>query len=845
MGVIIESILSYDDINGSSDKTNFLAANQSSIQYIDVNIRLETYLIAQTLDSLDFPDKYFIQTNARSQFTGKKQDDRTIHTNNLNGWDGFNVGDTYVISGSATSDGTGTILEISPDGRTLITDQTYAALETLPLDSIVGLTTQQTAINYLFNLIENQEPENYNSKVDGDEQNGLVGGLDYTDTVTAHVMTMLGNKSWQFGSITVTGNGTGNGDATLPADVVQAFTITHEILVNPLMLFDEWDDIQARIKPERLLDGNSLKYILNAGLSSEENNPNGIETVIETEILGNVGWFNENLNGKPNNYTFSTPVYKRLDATINPSLELVTTETTIEFSVFNTTDSPFSDTNSKVILGINFAPSDKSQYRDITAATSQTQDYNFIFDRVVETLGSGGVAVPMQFGTDLQVIKSVTATYVSGSQIDVVVSIEMATDVVTRISANVDQRYMLYVEVADHTLARDATDKVQLLLDATDYYNDFTDDGMIVMSQSFLNHPFSDVDTETETSLDLFAEGSVLNVNNFYIDKVTREDDVVQLTGITSQIIARKSSGASFVLDSHSKNLSAFSSINDATYGDIPNTNFSESRGFRTPVDDNRADTKLIRMYDLDAAGLFYYRSQFPTYIRWDDYTALTGVNDEFFDSNEPNDGFNNDWIRYDALTDWNIYYKTVVTALKNGEPQSYEEISQVFTHDYTDGDEWDTEQIKSFDENDVELTGFGIKYADGKLQANFTFIGVTAPVADDIEIEFHIYVYQEGTYKSLYTMSSAYDAHPDTLFKSIDSRNRVVITNPSGQIWRGEVLTDSVKMSTFDNAEFQVSALIYDKRAPAPPVPPAVGILEEDGTFTLEEGSLEFSIEE
>ena len=845
MGVIIESIQSYDDINGASDKTNFLAANQSSVQYIDVNIRLETYLIAQTLLSADFPDKYFIQANARSQFTGKKQDNRTIHTNKVGGFEGFNVGDTYVVTGTSTSDGAGTILEISEDQRTLITDQTYSTLETFPLDAIIGLTTPQTAVDYLFNLIENQEPENYTSKVDGDTQNALVGGLDYTDTVTNHVMTFLGNKSWQFGSITVTGNGTGNGDATLPTGVVQAFTITHEILVNPLMLFDEWDDIQARIKPERLIDGNSLKYILTAGVSSEENNPNGIETVIETEILGNVGWFNENLNGKPNNYTFSTPVYKRLDATINPSLELTTTETTVEFSVFNTTDSPFSNTNSKVIVGFNFAPSDSSQYRDIVAATSQTQDYNFIFDRVVETLGSGGTATPRQFGTDLQVIKSVTATLVSSSQIDVVVSIEMASDVVSRVSANVDQRYMLYVEVADHTLTRDETDKVQLLLDATDYYNDFSDDGMIVMSQSFLTHPFSDVDTETKSEIDIFAEGDLLNLNDFYLDKVTRETDEVQFTGITSEIIARKNTGASFVLDSQSKNLSAFSSITDPTYGAIPNTNFTESRGFRTPVDDNRANTKLIRMYDLDAAGLFYYRSQFPTYIRWDDYTALTGVNDEFFDSNEPNDGFNNDWIRYGAPSDWTIYYRTTLTALKNGNPLSYQAISPIYTHNYTAGDEWDTEQIKSFDENDVELTGFGIKYADGKLQANFTFIGVTPPVADDIVIDFHIYVYQEGTFKSLYTMSSAYDAHPDTLFKSIDSSNRVVVTNPSGAIWRGEVLTDSVKMSDFDKSEFQVSALIYDKRDPEPPSPPAVPKLMEDGTNKIMNGSSTFKIME
>lgn len=837
--VIIESILSHDYINGPSDKTDFLAANQSSIQFIEVSVRFETFVFARSITATD-TSRPFIATNPTNGLIPRTPNAGFILTNHPDGWLDFNVGDEITIIQPSISNIVETITEILDNGTLLRTTGTFGSAF-LAVNSYVAVTTDIQSISYKHALIENFEPVNYLSKVDGSEQIAQLGGLLSTNT-SDQTAVMLGNKSWQFGSIQIKGNNAGLGDHTGS----QGFVITHEILINPLTRFDEWDDTQAGIKPDRLIDSNSLKYVFSAGLSVEENNPNDEAIIEEDELLGNVGWFNENLNGIPTNYSFTTPIYKRADTTVIESIELTTAQQTVEYFIDNTETSPFLDGSTKVIVGHNFAPSDKSQYRDIVAATSQTMEYNFIFDQVVETLGSGGVAVPRQFGTNLQVIKKVDATIVNATRIKVVVTIEMHTDVVSRISANGIRRFMLYSETANHTLGRSTTDKVQLLIDANDYFTDVTDDGMIVMEQSILTHPFSDIVTETEEFVNLFKEADFVGVNNFYIDKATREADEIILTGITNEVIAKKTTGASFILDAKSRNLSAFPQVNYSTDGSISNVNFSEDRGFKTPVDDVRANMKLNRIYASDSAQKYYFRSSLPTRIGWNDYTALSNVNNEFFDSTEPNDGENNDWIRYDLATNWSIVYRTTVNALKNGNPLTYQEDTTVSTFDYLAGDEWDTEQIKSFDENDVELTGFGITYADGKLQANFTFIGATTPSLSDLVIDFHLYVYQEGTFKSIYTMSSAYDAHVNTLFKSIDTSNRTVVTDEGAGVFRGEVLTDGIKIAALNKSTFQVSALIYDKRGPSPPVPPAVGILEEDGvTFILEEGSSIFGIEE
>ena len=260
MSVIIEEKRVTSRITGASE-TSYLVDNQSDVITIEIDIRSENYKMPETTSTTT--DDYFMMVNPGSNLTGKKRDNRAVYTSDTEGFDEneFKVGDTFAIEGMAGANNkSGTIIEISEDRQTIITDQTFSA-EIFPIDALIAITTPITALTFKHGLIENEESVNYNSKVDGSEQIAQVSGLDYSDTATIHTADMLGNKSWQFGSITVTGNGIGNGNSALTAGIIQAFTITHELIINPLMLYDEWDDIQAGIKPERLLDSNSLRYV--------------------------------------------------------------------------------------------------------------------------------------------------------------------------------------------------------------------------------------------------------------------------------------------------------------------------------------------------------------------------------------------------------------------------------------------------------------------------------------------------------------------------------------------------------------------------------------------------------
>ena len=820
MSLIVEALRVYDYFSGISDPTDFLAEEQSQEFTVEIDVRFELYRLAQdTGFPVDDPNgQPNIILAPISAVTGRLQDFKTIWISDLAlGWQDYKVGDeiTVVDATTGANDGTATITEIL-DQQTLKTDKTFTS-EELPVDAYVAVTTKQTAMEFRHGLLENQEQDNYTSKVDGSEQIAKISDLDNTVT-TYGTADLFGANSWQFGSIQVKGNNQGLG---INSTVSQGFTIKHESIINPVMLFDQWDDIVGNIAPSYLLNGASLRYAFKVESSPEVNNPNDNTRVVSGNLLGNVGWFNENLSGGSTNYSITDLKYQRLDNTLNDALELTTNETKVKFCILNTTDTPFSDGNTKITLGFNFAPSTEDEYRGVFAARKETLDYNFVIDNVEEVLGSGGTAIPKQIGTDKQVIKSLSTTFVSGGQINCEARVEMDSELVARLTAKTTKRYMLYVQVANHTLSRASTDKVQLKLDADDFYVDTSDDTLVSISNKFIEHPDSDIDTESKTVIEARIEDDVLAISDITLDKNTRETDEIIFTKATMQIIAKKSDTQSFILDGFNTDLTILDVIDDATYGDVPFVDFTQQRGFATPADNNRGRIKLLRRADLDAAGVFAYQFQFPFILRWEDWQKNRRADDEFFDVNEGEDGKNEEWTRYDSFTGWDIFYRVELKLTKNGNEIIFEKETQILTADHLAGVEWDTEELFGFDSNGDEITVSGTSglnlFENSTIQANKTFIGAVTPTLPDLVAVMKINVFGKGGgFKEQHTLSSAYGPRPRTWWKGISPATGVTITNPGGgNIFRAEALLQGLKLP--DQDTFRISCRFYDLRAEVP----------------------------
>lgn len=820
MSVIVEGRRITSPITGSSDETDFLVDNNADVITMEIDVRFEKILMPQTILRTEFP-LYFIQTKPESRFTNKPQRGDSIFTNRAEGFEA-NVGDTWVIKDSVTSDATGVVLQILNEGRTLILDHTFTLLETLALGAAYfAITTPITAITHKHGIIGNVEPTNYISKVDGSEQVAQLGGLSNTNS-SFQTATLLGNKSWQSGSIQIKGNGIGLGDPSLEPGVVQAFTIKHTFLNNPLILADEFLDSQDGLKPDRLKDAASLRYVYSLDLAPILKNPNNTTNVISDEFIGNVGWKDENFNGGPTNYFVSDVVFENGD---NTALELTTNEQKITLTIDNTIDAPFSNGNTNMIFGFNFAPASEDQYRDEKPAIDQTMEFNFMFDNVLSTVGLAS-GTPDKFGTVDQVIKSLTATYISDTQITVDVRLQLSTEIVSRLAVLGDKQYEIYISTANHLLLRKDSDKVTLDIDVSRFFTDVSDPTMITMVQTFMEHTGSVIGTDDKSIITARAEDDIACINSFTINKVTREADEIKLIKAEAQIVAKKADGTFFVMDSYSKNLS-LESITDPTYGDIPFVDITQDRGFATPADDLRKNIRINRRTDLDSGGVFAYELIFPIVLRWEKWEPLPDANDEFFNTSLQNNGKNEDWMRISDFSGWDIYYRTTITALKNGNALVFTADKQIFTETYLVGNEWDTENQKAFIDstNDPTLSGsdYGISLSDNtRVESNMTFIGTTPPIISDLVGVLKINVFEKGNFKDQFTASTLYPLASNTKWLN------VTLSNVSGNIWRVEGVLNAELLD--EETTFKITERLYDKRADAPDPPGAGKELSQGG---------------
>ncbi len=597
MSSIFEDRRITSPLTGESDETDFTVDNIGDVITVETDFRMETYMIPDSID--ENGTGFFIFVDPRPAQTGKVRDDRAIYANNVlafndNDW---HVGDTWELTGMTipANNTTGTIIEISEDRKTIITDYNFTVPEVLPLDAYLVNTTTITAVTYKHGLIGNDEFVNYISKVDSSEQIAQLGGLS-NNNLSYQTATLLGNKSWQSGSVQIKGNEIGQGNPALISGAVQAFTIKHELIISPLMLADEWQDILNGLKPDILRNEASLRYVFSIDAAPVLKNPNNTTSVLVDEFTGNIGAKDENFNGVPTNYIVSDVVYSRVSSgEIIPSLELTTNEIKVTYTVTNTVDAPFSNGNTKAISKFNYAPANESEYRDSPEAIAETMEHNFMFDDVLSTLGSSS-GTPRRFGTDDQVIKEMTTTYVSDSVITVDVRIQLSSEIASRLANKVDRRYMLYFSVADHTLLRKDSDKASITVDNNLFFNDVTDPTLLPMANSFMAHTGSVVGTDNVGSLSARVKDDVCCITNLAIDRNGRESDDITISGVTMQIIARKDANTFDVLDEYS------TSLNLEIINDIPFVDLTIDRGFATPVDDLRKNIRFKRREDLDDA---------------------------------------------------------------------------------------------------------------------------------------------------------------------------------------------------------------------------------------------------
>lgn len=363
--------------------------------------------------------------------------------------EGLSIGDECDFFSGPVYHDEGTITNISPDGRTLtVNTATYTGPNEAAASSYVIIgKSELKGIQWLWNLMENNDPFNYTSVIDQSDQAYYFspvgdGGPRSTDYVDGNVLNGLGPNNiarWQIGDIkskfvqdlplTI---GIVNYSTKSGNDYIQEFQVEHNFVILP------WDDNTIS---DLLTGTNSLKYAVRAIFRNSLNNPNQSKITTDDIQLGSVAWFEENANGFNTNYQLSN-IGLVVDS--SSSSEIIKNKvTSVTIDVVSPTGLFASDQRFSVYF------SQTPSYNQQTTAIKTIEEL-WLYDSFTDEVGGSE--------TQSTIIKNVASTRPDAYNLQITFDLEFTSaqqDVIESSAVGT-----VAVQVGDTSLANDASDRV-------------------------------------------------------------------------------------------------------------------------------------------------------------------------------------------------------------------------------------------------------------------------------------------------------------------------------------------------------------------------------------------------
>jgi hypothetical protein len=642
MAIKINSVSVFETLYGTA--VNWALANVGDEVVVETNFTVSTYAIAST-------DAPFILNNK----DGYLPIGSTIW---ITGGDfkDFRQGDTIQISNytTGTLTGTTTIVEKLSDNEIRIASNvgSWTANQSGTQD-VISVTIPITAVYYQWNFVENNEGVTFLSKTDGSEQIAVRTGLNAAGGGTNLPMTLLGNLDYQFDSVLIDEN-----SLTTTTIYQSTFTIKHRTRVTPIMLAAQWDDLLAGIKPDYFENQNCLKHIMRIEARYSATDPNRIQETLKEDILGNTGWFNENFNTNLTNYTTDSLSYNGG----SDKLKLVTTVQTFSFKVKNPTNSPFVSGSTNVRINLAKAPNDEDEY----IGKNRTLRQNFVWEYADLTVATSPTPVNGQaFGnTNIQSLKNVIATRNSASEITISGQIEFGAGAKAVFEESAEPRYIIFVSIGDHTKTGASSDRVTLLIDKTPFFYATEFPNYLTFTSTIIPHYINELPGIFDEDLPIYEEDECVGYTTFEVNETAETLPLTkQFIRVTGRIVADTESGTRFTLEEKTINVANSNYVND--YQLLQST---INTPFHVPKDEIRKYFKTLTI-DVEIGA---YQIAYPFLNRWEYWLSLQGVNSFFFDMNQPHNGYNNDWYRYQADEQWGLAFESEVVVKIGGALNKY-----------------------------------------------------------------------------------------------------------------------------------------------------------------------------
>ncbi len=430
-------------------------------------------------------------------------------------------------------------------------------------------------------------------------------------------------------------------------------------------LFENLDTFENVTPPDYLVGDLTISDNIKINLFPIFNNPNisVSNDVLANQRSGNVGWFNENYNQLANHFAIENVIYYDANNNVVESVDYAvpTKVTGIIKDVPNVSAS--------TVCGFGFAwtPKDEADfknlstpfYRNVFAQTgSYTNAYNVgTFYPAINTGAGLGGSIDS---------RNIRFTNLGGGRISFEVYLVPNAGFTSFFDARTDEdrNYIFWVSVADSTLARNLSDRVNLLADintmvknvplAGAYPNIYTD---------FLNHPAGELEAGEDT-YDGFIVDDVLARMPFTLDYLTSKIEKMKF-GIE---VYNPATGQRKVLERLEYNMAIYP--NDAN--GVPQYSLDTTQVFKLESGNNKNWVKIQREPTLDATGQSGYLAYYAFKCRYEDWLPLADVPSDFFDNTKPNNGFNNDWLHYYETVGWKLAFFTEIDINENGDLKEY-----------------------------------------------------------------------------------------------------------------------------------------------------------------------------
>lgn len=365
-------------------------------------------------------------------------------------------------------------------------------------------------------------------------------------------------------------------------------------------------------------------------------------------INDSIGWYNENFDGGPRQYSLVSLDYEELiSGDSRDSIEVTeSTKLTVVIAANNTT---FSATDPAVLLFRNLFPE--------TVYNSGEDDFNVTNNREsLRALIDGGPVsgtILTQFDVVLDNPTQITVTAV------------IVFDQGQQDRQENDSNYLLAIDLEDPALPVESSNRLNLIIDANSVTKNSDIPGLFSMTKDevyYIKDEFEDGVSLGFTDLNAWNES--LFMRDIEFDIITDPDEFVEIESMFAMIIAYNDVENIFFKIQNVTIPTSSIFVKNISSAGIQQISIDTTRGFLIDEDSQFNNLKVAtKAFSVPNQT---YSIQIGMMVDWQFWEQLLNADTVFYDVNQPNNGLNKKTSNYSDANDYDVRLAFLCNVKKN-----------------------------------------------------------------------------------------------------------------------------------------------------------------------------------